>query len=48
MQRLFNDVRDGKVDCVVVYKVDRLTRSLLPTSPRSSRYSTRRLYRLSP
>ena len=28
VQRLFNDVRDGKVDCVVVYKVDRLTRSL--------------------
>jgi DNA invertase Pin-like site-specific DNA recombinase len=28
VQRLFHDVRDGKVDCVVVYKVDRLTRSL--------------------
>lgn len=28
VQRLFNDVRDGKIDCVVVYKVDRLTRSL--------------------
>ena len=28
VRRLFTDVRDGKVDCVVVYKVDRLTRSL--------------------
>ena len=28
VQRLFKDVRDCKVDCVVVYKVDRLTRSL--------------------
>jgi len=28
VQRLFNDVRDGRIDCVVVYKVDRLTRSL--------------------
>ena len=28
LQRLLADVRDGKVDVVVVYKVDRLTRSL--------------------
>ena len=28
LQRLFKDVCAGKVDCVVVYKVDRLTRSL--------------------
>lgn len=28
IQRLFKDVREGKIDCVVVYKVDRLTRSL--------------------
>ena len=28
VQRLFKDVREGKIDCVVVYKVDRLTRSL--------------------
>src|SRR5215813_6855290 len=28
MQRLLNDVRAGKVDVIVVYKVDRLTRSL--------------------
>jgi site-specific DNA recombinase len=29
LQRLLSDIRDGLVDCVVVYKVDRLTRSLL-------------------
>jgi site-specific DNA recombinase len=29
MQRLIKDIEDGKVDCVVVYKVDRLSRSLL-------------------
>ena len=29
MQRLLADVAAGKVDCVVVYKVDRLSRSLL-------------------
>jgi site-specific DNA recombinase len=28
LQRLFKDVRAGKVDCVIVYKVDRLTRSI--------------------
>ncbi|MCP1211625.1 recombinase family protein, partial [Devosia subaequoris] len=28
LQRLLQDVRDGLVDIVVVYKVDRLTRSL--------------------
>ncbi len=28
LQRLLEDVRDGKVDIIVVYKVDRLTRSL--------------------
>src|SRR6187397_168919 len=28
LQRLLEDVRDGKVDVIVVYKVDRLTRSL--------------------
>jgi DNA invertase Pin-like site-specific DNA recombinase len=28
LQRLLNDVRSGKVDVIVVYKVDRLTRSL--------------------
>lgn len=29
LQRLLQDVRDGAIDCVMVYKVDRLTRSLL-------------------
>jgi site-specific DNA recombinase len=29
LQKLLQDVRDGGVDCVMVYKVDRLTRSLL-------------------
>jgi site-specific DNA recombinase len=28
LQRLLSDIRDGKIDVVVVYKVDRLTRSL--------------------
>ena len=28
LQRLLNDIREGKVDVVVVYKIDRLTRSL--------------------
>jgi len=29
LQRLLQDARDGLVDCVMVYKVDRLTRALL-------------------
>ncbi len=29
LQRLFRDIETGKIDCVVVYKVDRLSRSLL-------------------
>ena len=28
LQRLLDDVRAGKIDLIVVYKVDRLTRSL--------------------
>ncbi|MEN6386032.1 MAG: recombinase family protein [Phycisphaerales bacterium] len=28
-QRLLADVEDGKIDCIVVYKVDRLSRSLM-------------------
>ncbi len=28
-QRLMNDVAEGKVDCIVVYKIDRLSRSLM-------------------
>jgi site-specific DNA recombinase len=29
LQRLLRDIEEGKLDCVVVYKVDRLSRSLL-------------------
>lgn len=29
LQRLLQDIRDGKIDCIVIYKVDRLSRSLL-------------------
>ena len=29
LKRLFADIEQGKVDCVIVYKVDRLSRSLL-------------------
>jgi DNA invertase Pin-like site-specific DNA recombinase len=29
LQRLIADIKDGKINCVVVYKVDRLSRSLL-------------------
>ncbi|MCT4635381.1 MAG: recombinase family protein [Rickettsiales bacterium] len=29
LQKLLQDIRDGKIDCIVVYKIDRLTRSLL-------------------
>ncbi|MER8626107.1 recombinase family protein [Mesorhizobium sp. M1143] len=32
LQRLLQDIRDGKVDVVVVYKIDRLTRSLMDFS----------------
>ncbi|HEV7416285.1 MAG TPA: recombinase family protein, partial [Tianweitania sediminis] len=32
LQRLLRDIRDGKVDVVVVYKIDRLTRSLVDFS----------------
>jgi site-specific DNA recombinase len=38
-QRLLMDVGEGKIDVVVVYKVDRLTRGRYRTSPRSSRSS---------
>ena len=32
LQRLMADIEAGKVDCVIVYKVDRLSRSLLDFS----------------
>ncbi len=25
LQKLFQDIKDGKIDCIVVYKIDRLT-----------------------
>jgi DNA invertase Pin-like site-specific DNA recombinase len=32
LQRLLTDVQAGKVDCIVVYKIDRLTRALMDFS----------------
>ena len=32
LRRLMNDIEEGRVDCVIVYKVDRLSRSLLDFS----------------
>ena len=29
LQRLLNDIRENQVDCIVVYKIDRLSRSLM-------------------
>lgn len=40
LQRLLADIDAGKIDIVLVYKVDRLTRSLLD-SPSSSRTRSR-------
>ena len=36
LQGLLADIRAGRIDIVVVYKVDRLTRSLLVFSPRQT------------
>ncbi|MBF0445795.1 MAG: recombinase family protein [Magnetococcales bacterium] len=32
LQRLLQDIEDGKVDCIVTYKIDRLSRSLMDFS----------------
>ena len=40
LKRLLDDVADGHIDVVVVYKIDRLSRSY-PTLPRWSTCSTR-------
>ena len=32
LQKLLQDIKDDKIDCIVVYKIDRLTRSLLDFS----------------
>lgn len=37
LKRLLSDIEAGEVDCVVVYKVDRLSRSLMDFASRSSR-----------
>jgi len=45
LDRLLADIKAGKVDCVVVYKVDRLSRSLLDWGSRTNigvRHSGRR------
>ena len=38
LQRLLDDVRAGKIDIIVVYKVDRLTRSLADFAKLSNRF----------
>jgi site-specific DNA recombinase len=43
LQRLLADIQGGRIDIIVVYKVDRLTRS--PILPGWSRSLTRRAYR---
>jgi site-specific DNA recombinase len=40
LQRLIADIEDGKVDLVVVYKVDRLSRSLLDFAQLMQRFET--------
>ena len=47
LQRLLADITAGRVDIVVVYKIDRLTRSLadFARSSRSSTRGARRLFR---
>jgi site-specific DNA recombinase len=41
LQRLLADIEDGKIDCVVVYKVDRLSRSILDFSKIVERFERR-------
>ena len=41
MQRLMSDIDDGKIDCVVVYKVDRLSRSLMDFSRIMEKFDAR-------
>ena len=48
LKRLLADIEDGQIDCVVVYKVDRLSRSLLRSAGRASdgfgnEYNTRQI-----
>ena len=46
-KRLMADIEAGKIDCVVVYKVDRLSRSLLGLCPRSWKRLTSTAFRSS-
>jgi site-specific DNA recombinase len=43
VERLLADVKDGKVDCVVVYKVDRLSRSLMDFARMMETFEKRRV-----
>ena len=38
LQRLLSDIDAGKVDCIVVYKVDRLSRSLMGAYNQDARH----------
>jgi site-specific DNA recombinase len=47
LQRLLSDIPAGQIDCVVTYKVDRLSRSLLDFAKMMETFRTaRRLLRL--
>src|SRR2546423_854467 len=43
LQRLLTDIADGKVDCVVIYKIDRLSRSLLDFAKMMETFETHRV-----
>jgi Resolvase, N terminal domain len=43
LQRLLEDVRAGKIDIIVVYKVDRLTRSLADSAKLVELFEMQRL-----
>jgi site-specific DNA recombinase len=43
LQRLLADIEAGKIDCVVVYKVDRLSRSLLDFAQMMQTFEKRRV-----
>ncbi len=43
LQRLLNDLDAGKIDCLVVYKVDRLSRSLLDFAQLMKRFDDKKV-----
>src|SRR4030095_6040824 len=43
LQRLLADIDAGRIDCVVVYKVDRLSRSLLDFAQMMNRFEQRKV-----